>query len=550
MERTEGLGGIGRRLVVFAVFAFFMIVLGSCAIPQSRPVDNYVGAPDESPSEKPAETVGTEPEMSGHRSIAPLFPIAPGGPLQITVSDAVLLGLGNNWQFQVERLNPALQKTLEEEERAIFDPVLRADALVGRERTESDTVTRGFDVSAGVSQFFPTGTTLDFELGAIREKDNPYVSNPNDEYSAYVDFSITQALLRGAGTGVNLATLRQAQLDTRASEYELRGFAEALAAEIENTYWDFLLAREEVKVYSRSLELATRLARETKERIDLGQLARTEIYFAEAEASVREQNLINAQSREEKTRLALLQMINPPGKSLWDRAIEPKTAADIVEIHISDLDAHLRLARRMRPDVNQARLTLQRGGLEIVKTRNGLLPRLDLFINLGRTGYSRSFGGSVRDISVGDGGLNAFVGLSFDYPLFNRKAKAAFDRSKLQLEQEQEALRNLIQLAEEDVLSAYVEINRTLEQIKTSRSTVRYQQQKLDAEIDRYRMGESTMYRVAQAERDLVESQVFQVQARIGYLKALDQFYLAEGSLLLRWGIEAPGEQPVEANAE
>jgi outer membrane protein len=54
------------------------------------------------------------------------------------------------------------------------------------------------------------------------------------------------------------------------------------------------------------------------------------------------------------------------------------------------------------------------------------------------------------------------------------------------------------------------------------------------------------MYRVAQTERDLVESEVSQVQARIDYLKSLTRFFLAEGSLLLRRGIEAPGREPVE----
>jgi hypothetical protein len=36
--------------------------------------------------------------------------------------------------------------------------------------------------------------------------------------------------------------------------------------------------------------------------------------------------------------------------------------------------------------------------LEIVKTKNGLLPVIDLFIRMGKTGYADSFRGSVNDL--------------------------------------------------------------------------------------------------------------------------------------------------------
>jgi hypothetical protein len=38
---------------------------------------------------------------------------------------------------------------------------------------------------------------------------------------------------------------------------------------------------------------------------------------------------------------------------------------------------------------------IERDELEIVKTRNGLLPKLDLFVNMGKSGYASSFVGSV-----------------------------------------------------------------------------------------------------------------------------------------------------------
>jgi len=527
------------------VAAMAMLALSAgCLVPARGPFDDRVGPETILEGKKEGLPVPTPTESV--EKVPSVISVPPGGPLELSLPQAILLGLENNREFQVEQLAPSVQRTYEDEEEAVFDPVLRADGGLGRERTKAKTVNRSFGAEAGIFQYLPFGTALDLNVGMDRSLDDPSTQDPEDEYRSYVNLGITQALLRGAGQDVNLASLRQARIDTQASEYELRGLAEALTATIEDAYWDYLLAQEEQAIYTRSLDLANRLIRETRERIDLGQVARTEICFAEAEAAVRQQNLINARSRLQTNRLLLLRLVNPPGKSLWDRELRLLTPPAAPEARIADMGVHIDFALRMRPDLNQARLAVERGDLEVVKTRNGLLPRLDLFITLGRSGYSHSFGNSVRDIGQRDEGLNVLAGFRFEFPPVNRGAKARQERSTLQLAQDQVALENLAQLVEEDVLSARVEIDRAWEQIGASATTVRYQTEKLQAEIDRNRLGKSTMYRVAQAERDLVESQVSQVQARIDYLKSLTRFFLAEGSLLLRRGIEAPGREPVE----
>ncbi|MEZ6193181.1 MAG: hypothetical protein R3C45_18055 [Phycisphaerales bacterium] len=48
-----------------------------------------------------------------------------------------------------------------------------------------------------------------------------------EQQDARLGLTVTQQLLR-AGPAVNLARVKQAELDTRASLYELRGFAEQL----------------------------------------------------------------------------------------------------------------------------------------------------------------------------------------------------------------------------------------------------------------------------------------------------------------------------------
>ena len=60
------------------------------------------------------------------------------------------------------------------------------------------------------------------------------------------------------------------------------------------------------------------------------------------------------------------------------------------------------------------------------------------------------------------------------------------------------------------------------------------------------RVGKSTSFLVAQAQRDLLVSRIAEVRALANYLKALVDLYRQDGALLAHRGISAPGSEPVE----
>src|SRR4030042_22910 len=107
------------------------------------------------------------------------------------------------------------------------------------------------------------------------------------------------------------------------------------------------------------------------------------------------------------------------------------------------------------------------------------------------------------------------------------------------------ALENLIQLVKVDVRSAYIEVTRTREQISATVATRNFQEEKLLAETEKFRVGKSTSLLVAQAQRDLVASQIAETQSIANYLKALVALYRLEGSLLQRRGISSPGTESI-----
>jgi outer membrane protein TolC len=363
-------------------------------------------------------------------------------------------------------------------------------------------------------------------------------------YTTRLGMTVTQALLRGYGTDVNLVRLQQARLDTRMSEYELRGFAEFLVAELESTYWDYALARRQIEIVEESLKVARQQLNETKELIAVGRLAKAELAAVQAEVALQEQAIIEARANKESIRLQLLRLLNPAGPGIWQREVDLIHQPTLPEIKLEDVQLHVAVAMLMRPILNEARLEILRGDLELVRTQNGLLPLMDLFITLGKSGYANSFGESVRNISKDS--YDALAGVSFHYPVFNRDARARHQRALLGRDQAQKALENLSQLVEVDVRTAYIEVNRAKQQIAASSVTRMFDEEKLRIETEKLRVGKSTSFLVAQAQRDLLVSRIAEVRALASYLKALIDLYRQDGSLLERRGISAPGRDPVK----
>jgi outer membrane protein TolC len=238
----------------------------------------------------------------------------------------------------------------------------------------------------------------------------------------------------------------------------------------------------------------------------------------------------------------LLRLLNIPGENLWRREVVLVHEPTLPDIDVGASDPHVELALMRRAEINQARLSLQRGDLEVVETQNGLLPKMDLFIRLGKSGYADSFGESVGKLS-GDN-YDLMGGLAFELPIRNREAEARHRRSLLRREQAHKALDNLIQLIALDVRIAHIEVQRSKEQIAASRATRRFEAEKLRSETEKFRVGLSTGLLVAQAQRDLLASRINEVRSLADYLKALIDLHRTEGTGIERRGIIAPGAEP------
>lgn len=461
-----------------------------------------------------------------------------GGEHSLSLERVTVRALERSPELMVQRLDPAIATTFEEIERAEFGATLFADGQYRREiaRETNRATMEQFDVTGsrvnatvGLRQRTPTGTTIETTVGYGRDESD----RSPEQQSTRLGVRLTQSLLEGVRPEVNLARVHQAELEVEATRAQLRAFVIALLRDVEVAYWQAALAQKTLEIVSESLALAQQEADATGARVEVGELAPADDAIPRSQLAIREQARIDAEAalRSAKLRLARILGLDPHAATIAITdavAIEP-TAID-------DAEPHRQLAEQLRPDLEEARLRLEQNRLQTVVTANGLLPRLDLFVQLTKTGFGSSFGEAIE--GLGDRTHEVTAGLSFEQLLGNAAAEAQHTQAALQRERAARSVQNLESLVRLDVDLALVEIERAREQIGASRETAAQQARVVEAERARLEVGEGTALLVAQAENALLQAQLAEVEAQVAYRIALVRLYAAEGSLLQRRGVE------------
>jgi outer membrane protein TolC len=460
--------------------------------------------------------------------------------LALTIPDAIFVALENNSTVTIQKLAPKISQSLADEQRASFDPVLtgsynksesKSQRFLGSRPDPFELTTYRDQYSAQISERLPTGTTIAFSSSFSGTTSSIY----KDQYVGSMGVTFSQSLLQGFGFAANLAALRRARLDVEMSMSELKGIAEQVVADVETAYWTLYLTGQEIEIQQASMALARQQLAESLERVAVGKLPELELAAVHAEVSTRNELLLDAQSRYEQARLRFLYLVNPNRSNDW--ATLPKLVdAPILPVDsLGAVDLHEALALKYRPDLQQAVLSMQKGDLELSQTRNGLLPRLDVFISFGRTAYAQTYNEGRPDIHSPF--YDASAGVNLEFPVLNRQARAQVARARWSREQLVLSVENMKRLVQWDVRAAYIEVLKTKKMIETTLVTAELQEKKLAAELEKFRVGKSTNFQVLQAQRDFTSSRLDKARSVVAYLNALITLYRMEGTLLERRGI-------------
>lgn len=506
-----------------------------------------------------------ELEVPATPTTIPPLPAAQDNSLALDLDDAYALALKRNLELQVGRIGLAGYDAAILTQTGIFDLNIGASLdtsstespaateLAGAEITETETTTFGLRLD----QLLPTGTRWTLTTGAQEFETNSTFYFINPRYEADITAEITQPLLRNFGTLVNRSGIVIARntRDQNAVTFEMT-VVDTLR-NVENTYWDFIQAREAVGVAEQSLALAERLLSETRERVKVGTSAPIDLVQSEAELAARTQDLIVARNSAANAEDLLKAVLGFDSPTEWLVSINATEEFRVPQTK-ADLATAIETALTDRPELERQDLVLEVSRLREKLARNAVLPSLDLNATYGYGGIGGDINVEGQVVATG-GYSDAFdqitdrdfphwtVGVTFGIPLGNHDAKGRLAERRYEKEQAKVQMQLLKQQIIREVRVAVRALDDSVASIDAAVSARELARRNLEAEQTKFANGLSTNYQVLLIQRDLADAQLAEIGSRIAFLKSLAGYRLSTGTLLAEKNIQIndPGQPDV-----
>ncbi|HEY0794571.1 MAG TPA: TolC family protein [Acidisarcina sp.] len=431
-------------------------------------------------------------------------------------------------------------------------------------QTGTNTLTQNSNTyNFGYTQGFLTGTQLAVTFDNSRSTSNAIQGAYSPQLSSNFKAQVTQHLLYGFGPGINGRFIIQAKNTRRIADSAFRQQILFTINQVENIYWGLVTAYEDVQAKERSLEQSQKFASDERKQLQIGTVAPLEVVNAQSSVSSDQQALIISQSKLEYQQLIIKQAIarNLSDPNLATAPVIPTDRVTLGETPEEKMSADdlVKEAIANRPEIEQAVIQLKNDEISLKGAKNGLLPVVDLYAYYGSTALGGSqnpkcvnfytgttcptgtyptvgYGSILQDL-FNNSNPDKGIGVNVTIPIRNRTAQAEQARSVLEYRQAEMRLQQLYVQIRIQVLNAQFALTNDRAQVLANTALRDYNQQSLEAEQKKYRLGASTTALVLAQQRSLANAEDTALSAQATY--AIDRSSLNQilANTLDRYGI-------------
>ncbi|MDG4651534.1 TolC family protein [Chryseobacterium arthrosphaerae] len=320
-------------------------------------------------------------------------------------------------------------------------------------------------------------------------------------------------------------TVRKAQFDVEASQYDIETIKNDISLQIAQQYLTALLNKEIVKISQSAVENAKKQADRAKITTQVGTTAQTVLAEAEAALAREKQNLKTAEVNVGRALFAIAQLLQLTDYKDFD--VEDVNVPETLDSQLTTADEVLKTAYEIQPQIKAAESRIRAAEAQTEVNKTSFWPSLSA-----SAGLSTFYNNLLNNSNLG-GQQNSFfqqyddnfgqnVGLSLRIPIFNKGiTKLQVEQSRLNesvakntLEQQKQTVRQNVQKAQFDADANYENYLAAVEAEKSSKLA-------LDFADKSYAAGRTTIYDVNVARNNYANAQGSVAQAKYNYLFSL-----------------------------
>lgn len=466
--------------------------------------------------------------------------------LELSLSDCILKAIKNNLTLKAEMLTPEIADWNWKMATEKFIPSISFNYNNQNIRNASysfldasDVVTtKQNDYTFQLTQSIPVGGSFSVSLYNYINDTNRGYPTINPRYGATFRIDYSQPLLKDFGWRIGRRDIIISRYNSEISEENFQRILEDIIYNVEVAYWNLVYSRENLKVRQQSLKLAQELLEKNRAEIEAGTLPPIELLTAQSEVSTREADILEAEALVKNCEDQLKTIINLLAElgNVKNIRIVPVDSPTLQKREISYEEA-LNIALQKRPDIRAMRIDLKNKEFHLSFSRNQLLPDLRFTLSYWSPGISGDQilykdNNPLTRIQIGkipgrktDALKDAMdfkfknwtMGVTLTLPVSNIISRANYAQAWLNLEQARLKMKAQEQQIELEISNAVRGVETNYQRAIAYKSARELAEKKLEAELEKFKVGMSTNYLVLQYQRDLANAQTMELKALIDY---------------------------------
>ncbi len=406
-------------------------------------------------------------------------------------------------------------------------------------------------LAAGVSGELPAGTQYNINITQTSIQNNTIINAFNPYYTASLNASLTQPLLRNAGAGND--TRRQIELAVINEAGTTAGTLASVSttiASVENSYWDLVAAWRNVAIQEDALRNAVAQQQSNVRLARRGAAAPIDAVESSTQVAIYQDNVFSALQSVSSLQNTLKSLIlDNPGDPIWRANLMPTTSVEQAPTAPA-LEQLVATAMKNRPELAQAEAQRQQASVDLAYAKNQMLPQVDLQLQYQGNGLAGNalpplggaFGSATPppylhgNVGQAYGNIGRFptytAGVMISTPIGNNTAKANFAAAKEQQRIADITTANTDQRILFDIRNALQSFQSAQSRLYAARQAREAAQQVYASEVRKFRNGESTTFLVTQRQTELVQDEGRELTAQTDFDKAVVELSRATGTIL------------------
>ena len=472
----------------------------------------------------------------------------------VTLRDCIVLGLENNLGLVIDRFQPAIDREGVRQAWSAFDPNFNMafkwtgsksprpydkegpagnfKSVMGNSRNDN------VDFHGGFAGLTPVGMKYDLSMGQAHSVSEPGGGYFNPSYDTYNNGAITMPLLKNFGIGVNMAPVRIARNNWRISRVTLEAAVQDLILSVNKAYWQLYFYREDLSAQEYSLHLAKETLKVNEAKVKAGMAAPLDVTQSKARIASQEEVVLVARNAMLNAEDVLRQVINYQMDDLFKpkalrRAryhLVPLEKPQVVEI-TDDEPYFIDLALNNQQTIEIAQLQLKNAGETFKVAKNNLLPEVNLVGSLGFNGLGGDYGHSYDDQYTGDHPAWT-MGVEVTVPLLYLEPVATYRQAKYAQRQAEVNIEQVKQTVAISVRTALRSVETNRKRIDATREGSIFAREQLQAEVEKFKVGQSTTFDVLYYQDQLATALKNEIQALSDWRVSVTALYRTTGRIL------------------